>query len=194
MQERNSRQRTGGGIQYARGSTDEQGIPADGRGTHVAVTMRFRATSSRGQGKTRGEDRTAFEIEEAGEQKVAAQLTTGSGSGCMCASLRAHRTRCSPQTQTEATTGGDGEAVAVAHGGCRCPSSRAARCRPANDRQWQWRTGGVDARARASLVPPRWRGWEAETGDGAGGSGSGRDDARSCPPGKGTDHHSLGMR
>ena len=80
MQERNSRQRTGGGIQYARGSTDEQGIPADGRGTHVAVTMRFRATSSRGQGKTRGEDRTAFEIEEAGEQKVAAQLTTGSGS------------------------------------------------------------------------------------------------------------------
>ena len=117
VQERNSRQRTGGGIQYARGSTDEQGIPADGRGTHVAVTMRFRATSSRGQGKTRGEDRTAFEIEEAGEQKDAAQLTTGSGSGCMCASLRAHRTRCSPQTQTEATTGGDGEAVAVAHGG-----------------------------------------------------------------------------
>ena len=28
VQERNSRQRTGGGIQYARGSTDEQGIPA----------------------------------------------------------------------------------------------------------------------------------------------------------------------
>ena len=45
MQERNSRQRTGGGIQYARGSTDEQGIPADGRGTHVALIMRFGATS-----------------------------------------------------------------------------------------------------------------------------------------------------
>ena len=47
VQERNSRQRTGGGIQYARGSTDEQGIPADGRGIDVAVIMRFGATSSR---------------------------------------------------------------------------------------------------------------------------------------------------
>ena len=119
--------------------------------------MRFRATSSRGQGKTRGEDRTAFEIEEAGEQKVAAQLTTGSGSGCMCASLRAHRTRCSPQTQTETTTGGDGEAVAVAHGGCRCPSSSelgAARLERTRDRdrrwsrrQWQWQ------RRRTKLSP-----------------------------------------
>ena len=174
MQERNSRQRTGGGIQYARGSTDEQGIPADGRGTHVAVTMRFQATSSRGQGKTRGEDRTAFEIEEAGEQKVAAQLTTGSGSGCMCASLRAHRTRCSPQTQTEATTGGDGEAVAVAAWGVSMPELERARCRPA----------GEDARQRQEMEPEAVA--VAETTREA-----------SCPPGwpgKGTDHHLLGMR
>ena len=47
VQERDSRQRTGGGIQYARGSTDEQGIPADGRGTHVTAIMRFGATSNK---------------------------------------------------------------------------------------------------------------------------------------------------
>ena len=53
MQERNSRQRTGGGIQYARGSTDEQGIPADGRGTHVAVTSNH-AIPSGGDGEAGG--------------------------------------------------------------------------------------------------------------------------------------------
>ena len=58
---------------------------------------------------------------------------------------------------TETTTGGGGEAVAMAHGGCRCPSSNelgAAQLPTAASGSGNGAMGGVDARAQVGSVPP----------------------------------------